>query len=741
LLVGAVAGTIAGRTLDPGLPTATIILLGAACFLIYGFLRLPQRHFIIPLILLVGAAAFFNANRYYRSFPPDDIIRYAGENKNFRFFGEIVKWPVLKRHQTVMACRIDSLVYKKTAEGVSGNIMLMVERETTHFVLGDRVSFTGRLRRPVVGGYPGQFDYQRYLQNKGIRAMVTVADPAYIMIHSRENNWFGRLVGEIRGWINDCFRDNMRQLPSALASGFLIGETRDIPEDVYIAFRRTGTMHLLAVSGSNVALVLLVVIFIIRYIKLQRGARLILLLFVIVIFSHLSYNQPSVVRASIMAALILIAGIFYRRLEMNNIIALAATILIFYDPGNLYDIGFQLSFAVTWGLILFLPYLNRVIIDRDISTVTRYLVLIVFSSLIATLISAPITAYYFGEISLVTVFSNLLVVPLVSAAVVGLAVLLLVELALPALAIIPGMLLDRLLFIIHDLVVWFGKWELSMVGTASISAGRVLFLLIGVVLVLTSISIKRCRWVLLGWTIIGGVYAFFAFVVGPAPGGPDIEVFNWGRRHTVIINRSGGVVIFGDSDGGRSNHFSRNLVDYLYDRDMPLPAYFLFCERRFVTERRLAAVSDRGYDLNLRPIIGNECKSSISVWGCREIEGSRESFGKADFRISGKVVEIRLPESLSILYGNYGDVHKTYSNSDLREFGLVILTIAGITGVFDRQLLEDLPGVILVPDRPLGKLCYNRDLEGKSEQNVYVVSSRSGRVRFCFGTEFTRVSD
>ena len=105
-------------------------------------------------------------------------------------------------------------------------------------------------------------------------------------------------VDEVRTWIRSAMEEHLSPTGSALARGFLIGETRDIPPDIYGMFRDSGTLHVLAVSGSNVALVLLFFIWVLRPFWLKPSTRAIILLVVIALFAGLSYGDPSVIRAS-----------------------------------------------------------------------------------------------------------------------------------------------------------------------------------------------------------------------------------------------------------------------------------------------------------------------------------------------------------------------------------------------------------------------------------------------------------
>lgn len=613
-------GTTLGYFYSFNLAILTGLLLFSIALFLYSFFPHSRLPFIVSLGVVIFLISLWQANLKYHSPPQNDIASHVGHNKNIRFFGQIDKWPVLKRHRTQVTCRIDSIVLDGQMQTGSGLVLLQIQRETTRFSLGDRISFSGRLNLPSGGNYPGRFDYSRYLHTKGISGIVYIGNPALISLDNQKQNIAGRSINHIRQWILDCFYTNMRELPAALASGFLVGETHEIPAEIYQAFRRTGTMHLLAVSGSNVILVLIVIGWVLKFIPLGRIGRFVSMLIVVLAFSHLSYNQPSVVRASVMVSLVLVGRFFYRRVDLNNIIPLAASALIFYDPANLFDIGFQLSFAVTWGLVLFLPQLNRLLEEKKMGTITRYLTLIIFSSFIASLISAPITIYYFGEIPLITILSNLFIVPLVSLAVIGIVALLLVNLVWPAVAIIPGMLLDRLLLLINELVVYFGEWKIAMLEISSLSAVIIFFYIGGLFLLFNAITSRPLRRFAVFYLLICLVlFMSVDLLTGPTKK-KTIEVFNRGSYQTLIINQSDGLVISNQLRTSRYDDFNANLLPYLFSRGRPFPVNFVFFEPRYRTKQKLDKAFSDNQNLSFK------------------MAGAAPSFGYPSFwRVGGEI--------------------------------------------------------------------------------------------------------
>ncbi len=400
---------------------------------------------------------------------PNHVAHFANGESRYRLFGQVVDWPELKAARTEVKVRLDSLVWDRR-QPVKGSVLLKIADTTTVLQRGDRIDFYGRIYplrdRAVTTG----FDYNRYLQLKGIHGLVYLTTLLDIRVNERSAFTPVAVADKVRHHISVCFADNLGSPAAALASGFLIGETRHIPPDVYRMFRDTGTLHLLAVSGSNVALVVGFVVFLLMPVSLSRPQRALILMFVLGLFALLSYGEPSVIRASVMAVLVILAGVLGRRLELNQVIAMTAAVILLVDPVQLFDIGFQLSFVTAWGLIYFTPRVHGRLRKYHASLWYKLILFPVIISLIAQLCSTPLIAFYFNRIPLISVLANLIIVPLVSLTVIGVLCLLIADLVLPSLGLLVGSLIDRLLQVILAVLKFFGGEHIPVVETAQVPA-------------------------------------------------------------------------------------------------------------------------------------------------------------------------------------------------------------------------------------------------------------------------------
>jgi len=454
-------------------PSSWLLLSVCVFFAVAGFVALRRGRLALAGFMLglsLGAIAAFHLSVKVYNLEPGHLSKIVNAKEKYLIYGRVTDWPDLKPERTEIKISLDSLVTDKVQK-VSGSILLKISDTTTALQRGDRVEFSGRIYPVMEQVSLEKFNYHRYLNLKGVFGVVYLPTVNDVRLIRRGRLGFYALTDRLRETVKRCFYRNLSPLSAALATGFLIGETRDIPPGIYRMFRDSGTLHLLAVSGSNVALVVLFFVWLLRPFNIDRRKRYVILLAVIVVFTVLSYGEPSVIRASLMAVLVIGAIFFQRRFDLNNIIALTAFIILSVDPAQLFDVGFQLSFVTAWGLIFITPVLSQLFKPWHARRWYRWLVFPVMISLVAQLCSTPIVACYFGRVPVIGVIANLLIVPLVSLGVLGVMVLLAADLIFPILGQFVGSLVNVLLDLIVTLLHGLGGESIPIVATGTLFTG------------------------------------------------------------------------------------------------------------------------------------------------------------------------------------------------------------------------------------------------------------------------------
>jgi competence protein ComEC len=257
---------------------------------------------------------------------------------------------------------------------------------------GDRVTLTGRLGRLQATGTDQRARWQHAVARLDDTAVLATAPP----------NALFRVA--------DAFRDHilagtrvLAPTPRALLAGFLLGDTRDIPSDVVADYRDSGLSHLLAVSGENVAFVLAFVGPVLR--RLPLVGRTALALAVIVVFATATRFEPSVLRASMMASIALLATLTGRPASRLRVLAYAVIVLLVADPFLLHSVGFLLSCGASAGIALGEPPIARRLGGP------RWLREPLAVSLAAQLGVTPVLLVAFGGVPVVTPLANLAAAP------------------------------------------------------------------------------------------------------------------------------------------------------------------------------------------------------------------------------------------------------------------------------------------------------------------------------------------
>ncbi|MBI4427830.1 MAG: ComEC/Rec2 family competence protein, partial [Ignavibacteriales bacterium] len=280
---------------------------------------------------------------------------------------------------------------------------------------GTLVAFEAILRSLPRPRNPGEFDYGRYLELNDIHGVLSVEKDAVVRVVTAESFSFQKVVARSQKFLHGIIDRFHTKENASFVNGVALGYREDISLEMKQAFIDTGTIHILAVSGSNVAVVALMFYSLFGFFRLSRRMVTVAVVLGLLFYMMITGMSPSVMRATIMAIVILIGMSIERKTDIYNSLSVAAVILLLWDTNYLFDVGFQLSFAAVFSIVYFYPILNRLIekIPEWLEEVKGIdFVLKLFAvSLAAQLGTLPFSAYYFGKISLVSFLANLVVVP------------------------------------------------------------------------------------------------------------------------------------------------------------------------------------------------------------------------------------------------------------------------------------------------------------------------------------------
>ncbi|MCJ7498098.1 MAG: ComEC/Rec2 family competence protein [candidate division Zixibacteria bacterium] len=391
-----------------------LFLILSLLFLLF-FFRQEKKIVTTIITLLLILAGFWRYELKTRDLPINHISFFTKLYGKVELKGIISRDPDIREDKTFLEIDTRELSFNHKKIKTTGKILLKIKKPTSLFNYGDLIQLKGYLYSPYPPKNPGAFDYRKYLSTREIFGCLNLQSDSEVKILERgEGNIFiSKIILPVKYYILNFFKSSLTGSHQAILSGFVLGERRDIPQEVYKLFTDTGTLHLLAISGSNVAIVVLVFFGAFKLLRIPYRVSLLLVFPLIIVFSFVTGNQPSVVRASIMTSIFLISLLVERERDLINIWALAALVILFANPSSLFDVGFQLSFAATLGLILWVPKLEKLFLSKLKNRFFKYYIALpFFVSLSAQLFTYPVTAYYFNKFSFYSLLANLFIVPL-----------------------------------------------------------------------------------------------------------------------------------------------------------------------------------------------------------------------------------------------------------------------------------------------------------------------------------------
>lgn len=285
-----------------------------------------------------------------------------------------------------------------------------INRIYSQLQIGNKVEIIGDLKKARERRNPGEFDYYQYLLSQNINTVMNVYSSGSIKILDKNTNQIPNLIFEIRKSIDRLITKFHSKEAAALLRGLLLADRSQIEYDLVESFINAGVVHVLAVSGLNVAYVVMVFIFLFG--RFNTKFKITLSIAGICFYLVITTGPASVFRACLMAVFLMISQLTSRTFSINNSLAVSALVLLIIDPCALFDPGFQLSYSAVISIVYLYPKLKKFIEELKIKY--RFLqnfLLFTSISVAAQIGTLPFTLIYFHKISIIALFANIIVIP------------------------------------------------------------------------------------------------------------------------------------------------------------------------------------------------------------------------------------------------------------------------------------------------------------------------------------------
>lgn len=396
----AFASGILVRSFVPiGLPAiAWMMLIAFACTCVW---RRNRCTVSAPVLLVVSVCLFTGSLGMLRM----EIASWSETNPDLeaKVGSEVTLEGVIVREPDVR--ETTTHLYVDTG---SETILAITDRYS-EYAYGDRIEITGELKKPeaFVTDLGRTFDYPGYLHARGVSYLIIYGDLKEL--GSGEGNEFLSALFAAKHRFMHSIEALLPEPHAGLGEGLLLGVKRALGEELESVFRKTGIIHIVVLSGYNIMLVVAFVMYVFAYLFGLR-MRTLFGIAAITAFALVVGLSATVVRASIMAALLLFAQATGRTYAVMRALLFAGSAMLLLNPYLLaFDTGFQLSFLATMGLILIAPWL-----ETWLSFVPEHAGRMFLTATLATqFFVLPILLYQIGEFSIVSVVVNVLVLPMV----------------------------------------------------------------------------------------------------------------------------------------------------------------------------------------------------------------------------------------------------------------------------------------------------------------------------------------
>jgi competence protein ComEC len=482
-------------------------------FLFLGFLlvlffviknRLTRTFIAFILFFFVGVSSvYINNDRNYDSFYKHNL------EANSTIILQIYKILKPGNYHNKYEAKVLKVDDKKTI----GKILLNVKKDSLNNPLKVDAkillkSYVEELKLPL---NPHQFDYKSYLEKQGIYQQIFVADYQFLKLNSNTTTLFG-LSAKFRNLIQVSLKKyQFKNNELAVINALLLGQRQDVSKELNTDYQRAGAIHILAVSGLHVGVILLILSFLfkpiekIKYGKFIKTAIIVLLLWM---FAFVAGLSASVVRAVTMFTFLAI-GISFRRKNVVEFSLIASMFfLLLIKPMFLFDVGFQLSYLAVFGIIWTQPKIYA--IWKPKFKLVDFFWQLFTVSIAAQIGVLPLSIYYFHQFPGLFLASNLVIIPFLGAILIGGVVII----AATLLNILPQFLADfygSIISWMNGFVSWISHQEEFLFKEISISFISMLcwyvLIFLGVYFLIVK-SPKKLIYFLLGILLVQSVFLF-----------------------------------------------------------------------------------------------------------------------------------------------------------------------------------------------------------------------------------------
>lgn len=434
------------------------------------------------ILIILNYYGLFSA--YKQSGLADAVNQYQVE-----LAGKIISEPVIKNKYQQFTLQTESINDRE----IQSEKVLVSAPLNYELKYGDVIVSIGKLINPPKPTFPGNFDYGLYLSRQKIYTIFYLSD---VEVLDNKPNIIKKIAISAKNHISKKIEQFFKQPYSSILQAMLIGDKVSLEPETKDKFVNTGLIHLLVVSGLHISFCVIIFIFFFKLFNLPLKYVYLLTVPAVFFYVIVTGANPPAVRAAIMATCILFALILNREPLIYNAIALSALIILLINPQDLFTASFQMSFLATLGIIYLYPKINN-LFGNIKNKFLRNLWSVAAVTVSAQLALIPVLLFYFGKVSVISLITNILIVPVIGF-IVGLCyVFYLAALISSYLGIFFSAILTFILKIILLVVDSFSNLKYSTIDTIKPDIFEIIFYYVVLVLMIEFGKNKKIFFVLI----------------------------------------------------------------------------------------------------------------------------------------------------------------------------------------------------------------------------------------------------
>ncbi|MCQ9206583.1 MAG: ComEC family competence protein [Omnitrophica bacterium] len=409
------------------LSTTFLFCVAIALFAFLVLYRKKDVPFLIFLCILVFLAGSIRYNIFNRIDKPNIKNFLPFLRDEVLLYGKVASDP-----EESPAGKKENFVLEAASAGdgsrnyrTSGFVFVNVyDKNSRGFKYGDMVTLRGILRQPFSYRSKQNFDYRKYLENKRIYSTFNVKQGSFSEKVGEDEGFVTRGIRglySIRERLERHINEYLKAPYDAMLTAILIGKRKGIPGGLKELFAKTGTLHILAISGLHVGIIYFALRVILKILGLPRGVAAVLTVVFLMCFAVLTGARASILRAATMFSILAFGEILKRKTGSFNLLGLSGLIILMINPNQVFNTGFILSYMALLSILGISPLFYRIFRlgnnasgknDTVGKRIRRYLLRPISVSLAIFVGLTPLSAYYFGLITPVVILANLAVIPL-----------------------------------------------------------------------------------------------------------------------------------------------------------------------------------------------------------------------------------------------------------------------------------------------------------------------------------------